>query len=84
MTVHHIETTTAESILGLPPIQIRLHNDYGNLPAGISIVLPRRFALFLLNKRLAAPVADLNALADIELRANDLKQIGFTDELLIA
>jgi hypothetical protein len=79
MTVQDTETTKAEEILGQPPIQIRLHESFGNLPKDISLLLPRRFALRLIRKRLGVPVAELDALADAELTAEDLIDMGFTE-----
>jgi hypothetical protein len=68
--------TKTQSIDDHPPLQIVLHKDLGKLPSGISIELPSEVSSLLVMKRLAVPVANLFAMADLALTEDDLDHVG--------
>ena len=69
----HIEVNAA-----YPPLQIRLHEDFEKLPAGISIQLPKAMSHSLITRRLASPVGDFSSVADLTLDENDLETLGIS------
>lgn len=53
------------------PLLIRLKKDVGKIPAGLTVELPRREALSLVRRRLAAVVGDLSSGVDLALAEDD-------------
>jgi hypothetical protein len=57
------------------PIVIRLTEDLGKLPAGLSYHLPYELTLFLVRQRLADVIGDLTIVADVTVSEDDLENI---------
>lgn len=63
------------------PLLIRLRKDVGKIPAGLTVELPRKEALALVRRRLAAVVGDLMAEPHVALNEDEAAEAGLIDAL---
>ena len=63
----------ASNPFNLTPLNIRLHQPVGNLPAGPVIEVPEFMALALIRRRLAVPVGDASIMPDVVVADEDVR-----------
>ena len=63
-----------------PPLLIRLTQDCGLLPAGVTLQLPFRVSCSLIMRDLCTPVADFKATPDLVLSEEDLLHAGLEND----
>ncbi len=59
-----------------PPILVTLSEPVGELPAGLVFQLPDWLACALILRRVATPVANLSAYADVVITEDDIERLG--------
>lgn len=74
---------TAE-VIEHPPLLVRLTQDVGSLTSGLSCFLPSDMAVALIRRRLATPIGDMNAFADVVITHDELPDVGITWEAIQA